>query len=1055
MSKQSPLIQYTKKGPPYVKTGGNHDELSDPTTSDAFSGASERCSVKGCTNTFATQPPKIFVPFPTQPSKRTRWLKVIGIDPEHPPSHKLFCCEDHFDLKRDVMHLSTLRSANSGIVPNLLKDTVVPHIHTNRNVAVESQVNSSAGYRTPLDEQMQVFLTQKTSDTDPLSSSSAECVVKDEPDPDPISAPLPRIRVKSSHELMISSTSSFSEPPKSQTRPPESRKMQRTSVIHKPLTSLTPISVIRSNPQTPNTSATPGTVDKYRECAVQGCPYNLRTFPNISLVYVPIHESFRKAWYKAIGRAYTRRSSQENIYVCSSHFNEDQLEVVMPPGTPGARRSNHTFKRAKPGVLPSINLDLSSKAGEVQATPPLHSMMDQLPRVPDLTPHSPSALMSGSVNLQVPPAAKSHAQSLSAPQHVVSPRVDKDSSLPASSKPVTPVQPRCQKYVAKSMPQYPDCKHKPEEEYQCKDLSVVDCSTFYSQFHSLETRDEQNGFIFAHTEMIASSSQEPEQPVFKFFMEQKKSHGVTRRIQVCAHAFSTCLSFEITALISLVTRHFDTIQPRSDSKPSLVLKSVKMEEASDEDDVMMYESAPAIVEIEDSPDEEKVDIKIEIFEAMPGPSKETEVESDVNRPLTVEEELRQTVRDVFEGFRTSGLPDEPENMECDSEHVPKIEPNAFESVHICKRCLAQFITKAAFEEHVNEVGSCNQFMGEFFKCSTCGRTLTSFEDLKVHTNVYHTNPEGELESGCVPAKTNPKEEVVASPEGCVSSTDDLVSSSSWCMVNNPILMDPRAKRSPPHLPTRVTHLRLPKFVYKERKLKKRIKNGLTMELGEITRLKQRRRRRRRSGSRIPPVVRGYPNISTPAIRSDPRCSGVPTVLGDPRISSTSGGRGGRLCDFGVNGFSGTSDDINSVTHRPSSLGTISGLGISGTRGELGISGIRGGPTTFGNHGISVERGGPGRCGIRDGPGISGRRGGHDISGTQRGNVVSGTRGGPANSGGRRAHGNLGTSGIPSRFPPHQSGQNRSRARFMLDSRGTHFRRDTRGRGNHMGGMHLA
>uniref|UniRef100_A0A0K8TAM4 Sal-like protein 1 n=1 Tax=Lygus hesperus TaxID=30085 RepID=A0A0K8TAM4_LYGHE len=740
MSKQSPLIQYTKKGPPYVKTGGNHDELSDPTTSDAFSGASERCSVKGCTNTFATQPPKIFVPFPTQPSKRTRWLKVIGIDPEHPPSHKLFCCEDHFDLKRDVMHLSTLRSANSGIVPNLLKDTVVPHIHTNRNVAVESQVNSSAGYRTPLDEQMQVFLTQKTSDTDPLSSSSAECVVKDEPDPDPISAPLPRIRVKSSHELMISSTSSFSEPPKSQTRPPESRKMQRTSVIHKPLTSLTPISVIRSNPQTPNTSATPGTVDKYRECAVQGCPYNLRTFPNISLVYVPIHESFRKAWYKAIGRAYTRTSSQENIYVCSSHFNEDQLEVVMPPGTPGARRSNHTFKRAKPGVLPSINLDLSSKAGEVQATPPLHSMMDQLPRVPDLTPHSPSALMSGSVNLQVPPAAKSHAQSLSAPQHVVSPRVDKDSSLPASSKPVTPVQPRCQKYVAKSMPQYPDCKHKPEEEYQCKDLSVVDCSTFYSQFHSLETRDEQNGFIFAHTEMIASSSQEPEQPVFKFFMEQKKSHGVTRRILVCAHAFSTCLSFEITALISLVTRHFDTIQPRSDSKPSLVLKSVKMEEASDEDDVMMYESAPAIVEIEDSPDEEKVDIKIEIFEAMPGPSKETEVESDVNRPLTVEEELRQTVRDVFEGFRTSGLPDEPENMECDSEHVPKIEPNAFESVHICKRCLAQFITKAAFEEHVNEVGSCNQFMGEFFKCSTCGRTLTSFEDLKVHTNVYHTVP---------------------------------------------------------------------------------------------------------------------------------------------------------------------------------------------------------------------------------------------------------------------------------------------------------------------------
>ncbi|KAF6202678.1 hypothetical protein GE061_003079 [Apolygus lucorum] len=814
MSKQSPLIQYSKRGPPYVKTGGNnHDELSAPAISDAFSVASERCSVRGCTNTFATQPPKIFVPFPTQPSKRLRWLKVIGLDPANLPSHKLFCCEDHFDLKRDVMHLSTLRSVNSGVVPNLLKETVVPHKHTN-DVGVDYQVGSSTGDRTPPEEQMNACLTRSecTNETDPLSSSSAELMVKEEPDPDPVPERRPSIRVKSTHELMISSISSLAEPPKSCTRPPEAHRLPRT---HEPPTSSSPVvpmSIIRPNPEKPNPVKS-SVVDNYRECAVHGCPHNHRTFPQISLVYVPVLESMRRDWYKAIGRTFSKKSVHENVYVCATHFHEDDLEVIKPnyraQGTPLA---SHSFRRAKDGVVPTLKLDLSTGHREV-SSPPMSRIIqkNQPPRVPDLTPHSPSALMSGAAKLQAPPPAKPQAPPPAKPQapppakpqapppakpqapppanpqapppakpqapppRAVGPRLDKvvESPLPKASKPIIPVQPRYKKYVPKSMPQYPECKHTPEEEFQCTTLSVVDCSTFYSQFYSLDTRDEQNEFIFSHTEKVTSSSSELEQPVFKFFVDQKVSQGMTKRIQVCAQAFSTCLSFEITQLIVLVTRHLDTVQGGSKT-----LKPVKMEVTSDDEEVMIYESVPPIVEIEDSPDEAKAEPEVDLVEnplvEKPGPSNEIECENDPERPLTVEEELRQTVRNVVERCRVEGFPDG--DMECSFNSDP-IKFNAFESVHTCSRCLSQFKSKAAFDEHAS-VGACDQFTGELFKCSICERTLSSFEDLKVHTSVYHTNPDGELESGCIPAKINPKEEVLASPEG-YRSTDDIVPSSSW------------------------------------------------------------------------------------------------------------------------------------------------------------------------------------------------------------------------------------------------------------------------------------
>ncbi|CAH2269520.1 jg19068 [Pararge aegeria aegeria] len=89
------------------------------------------CVVPGCKNTTSTSPQKLFFSIPTGPL-RTRWCEVMErCAPAHKPlsaTSNRFCCEDHFDLERDMENYIQWKVMGTKKTKKLiLKKGILPH----------------------------------------------------------------------------------------------------------------------------------------------------------------------------------------------------------------------------------------------------------------------------------------------------------------------------------------------------------------------------------------------------------------------------------------------------------------------------------------------------------------------------------------------------------------------------------------------------------------------------------------------------------------------------------------------------------------------------------------------------------------------------------------------------------------------------------------------------------------------------------------------------------------------------------------------------------------
>ncbi|XP_028179071.1 uncharacterized protein LOC114366401 [Ostrinia furnacalis] len=69
------------------------------------------CAVPDCASTTIKTPEKLFIHVPRTEKRRIMWLQLAKRDPKHvPPQSKLYFCEDHFNLPRDMENYSEYRS---------------------------------------------------------------------------------------------------------------------------------------------------------------------------------------------------------------------------------------------------------------------------------------------------------------------------------------------------------------------------------------------------------------------------------------------------------------------------------------------------------------------------------------------------------------------------------------------------------------------------------------------------------------------------------------------------------------------------------------------------------------------------------------------------------------------------------------------------------------------------------------------------------------------------------------------------------------------------------
>ncbi|RZC14251.1 THAP domain containing protein, partial [Asbolus verrucosus] len=84
------------------------------------------CYVPLCPNSSVATPDKMFITVPVNPVRRKQWLDVVGKTNGKNPKSPMFCCQDHFNLEKDMKNYE--EHLRRGKVQMLLHQTVVPHI---------------------------------------------------------------------------------------------------------------------------------------------------------------------------------------------------------------------------------------------------------------------------------------------------------------------------------------------------------------------------------------------------------------------------------------------------------------------------------------------------------------------------------------------------------------------------------------------------------------------------------------------------------------------------------------------------------------------------------------------------------------------------------------------------------------------------------------------------------------------------------------------------------------------------------------------------------------
>ncbi|XP_018569395.1 uncharacterized protein LOC108909508 [Anoplophora glabripennis] len=83
------------------------------------------CFIPKCTNTSVKTPSKIFVTVPVAPKRRENWFAAARRNvTEVSPTSAVYCCEDHFDLEKDMENYMEYKWSN---VKARMKRDIVPH----------------------------------------------------------------------------------------------------------------------------------------------------------------------------------------------------------------------------------------------------------------------------------------------------------------------------------------------------------------------------------------------------------------------------------------------------------------------------------------------------------------------------------------------------------------------------------------------------------------------------------------------------------------------------------------------------------------------------------------------------------------------------------------------------------------------------------------------------------------------------------------------------------------------------------------------------------------
>ncbi|XP_045450912.1 uncharacterized protein LOC123659783 [Melitaea cinxia] len=125
------------------------------------------CAVPDCKNTTFRTPNKLFFSIPVG-ERRSAWCKAMGRhEPEYKPLHPnstRFCCEDHFDLEKDMENY--MRWKMMGTRRLSLKKGILPHKFSCQNKVISD--TSKQIETAPVD------IKQEISDTDDVVACESD-----------------------------------------------------------------------------------------------------------------------------------------------------------------------------------------------------------------------------------------------------------------------------------------------------------------------------------------------------------------------------------------------------------------------------------------------------------------------------------------------------------------------------------------------------------------------------------------------------------------------------------------------------------------------------------------------------------------------------------------------------------------------------------------------------------------------------------------------------------------------------------------------------------------
>ncbi|XP_044260721.1 uncharacterized protein LOC123008778 [Tribolium madens] len=121
-SDEEPLLEVTRITVLTDKKQIQANEVRKKPTSSTYK---KVCYVPLCPNSSHATPEKMFITIPVNPTRRKKWLQVVGKPSTKNPKSPMFCCEDHFNLKKDMRNYG--EHAKKGRIQMLLHQSVVPH----------------------------------------------------------------------------------------------------------------------------------------------------------------------------------------------------------------------------------------------------------------------------------------------------------------------------------------------------------------------------------------------------------------------------------------------------------------------------------------------------------------------------------------------------------------------------------------------------------------------------------------------------------------------------------------------------------------------------------------------------------------------------------------------------------------------------------------------------------------------------------------------------------------------------------------------------------------